>query len=476
MNDILFNRTKIIATVGPASNSREQLKALILAGADVFRLNFSHGDHEDKLNIIQKIRSLNEELNTNISILQDLQGPKIRLNEVEENTFISNGARYVIKTDGSKGDSKSASTTYTPLPRDVSKGDSILLDDGKIELVVDGVEGEEVITTVIHGGHVMSRKGMNLPSTTVSAPALTTKDIADLDFGLEHEVDWVALSFVRKAEDIIELRERINAAGKDIHIIAKIKKPEAIENIDEIIELTDAIMVARGDLGVEIEMEEVPMVQKMIIDKSNKAAKPVIVATQMLESMITNARPTRAETSDVANSVMDGADTVMLSAETAAGKFPVQAVRSMAKTIQLVEEQRQGIYFKYKTLDKSSELFFNDSLVQTAVRVSQETDAAAIVGMTQSGFTAWRLSAYRPKANMFIFTGNKRLLNVINLIWGVRGFHYESNESTDGTIADIEQILKDSGHIKSGDSFITMGSMPIQKRQRTNMLKINVVE
>ena len=235
-------------------------------------------------------------------------------------------------------------------------------------------------------------------------------------------------------------------------------------------------MVARGDLGVEIEMEEVPLVQKMIIDKCNKAAKPVIVATQMLESMITNARPTRAETSDVANSVMDGADTVMLSAETAAGKFPVQAVRSMAKTIQLVEEQRTKIYFKYKTLDKNSELFYNDSLVQTAVRVSQETEAEAIVGMTQSGFTAWRLSAYRPKAHMFIFTGNKKLLNVINLIWGVRGFYYDSDESTDGTIADIEEILKSSGHIVPGDAFITMGSMPIHKRQRTNMLKINVVE
>ena len=476
MSDILFNRTKIIATVGPASSSREQLKALILAGADVFRLNFSHGDHESKLKIIKHIRSLNEELSTHISILQDLQGPKIRLNEVEKNTFIANGAKYIIKVDDSLGNAVSASTTYTSLPNDVKKGDIILLDDGKIELVVDGVEGNDVITTVIHGGKILSRKGINLPSTSVSAPALTEKDIIDLEFGIENDVDWIALSFVREASDIDNLRKRIEKAGKQIHIVAKIEKPEAIKNIDAIIEATDAIMVARGDLGVEIEMEEVPLVQKMIIDKCNKAAKPVIVATQMLESMITNARPTRAETSDVANSVMDGADTVMLSAETAAGKFPVQAVRSMAKTIQLVEENRSKIYYKYKELDPESELFYNDSLVQTAVRMSQETKAEAIVGMTQSGFTAWKLSAHRPQAHMFIFTSNKKLLNVINLIWGVRGFFYNTNESTDGTIADIEQILKSHGHVKSGQAFIAMASMPLKKKQRTNMLKIHVVD
>ena len=375
MRDIVFNRTKIIATVGPASNTKPKLKALINAGADVFRLNFSHGDHEDKLQIINSIRELNEELGTHISILQDLQGPKIRLNQVEEGTIIQTGDRFDIKVDGSMGNAQSASTTYTPLPRDVNHGDVILIDDGKIECHVQSVEDNVVITKVVHGGAVSSRKGINLPSTKVSAPALTEKDIADLKFGLDHDVDWIALSFVRHANDIIDLRNRIKASGKEIHIIAKIEKPEALDNIDGIIEQTDAIMVARGDLGVEIEMEEVPLVQKMIVDKCNKAAKPVIIATQMLESMIVNPRPTRAETSDVANSVMDGADTVMLSAETAAGDYPIMAVQSMVKTIRFVEDQRTRIYFKYHTPNPQSALFYNDSLIQTAVRLSQETDA-----------------------------------------------------------------------------------------------------
>ena len=476
MKDIVFNRTKIIATVGPASNTKNKLKALIEAGADVFRLNFSHGDHQDKLQIIKYIRELNEELGTHITILQDLQGPKIRLNEVEANTILETGARFEIKIDGSIGNSRSASTTYTKLPNDVKKGDVILIDDGKIECHVELIVNETVVTKVIHGGPVSSRKGMNLPSTKVSSPALTEKDIIDLEFGLAHDVDWIALSFVRHPDDIDDLRKRIQASGKDIHIIAKIEKPEALENIDAIIEKTDAVMVARGDLGVEIEMEEVPLVQKMIVDKCNKAAKPVIVATQMLESMITNPRPTRAETSDIANSVMDGADTVMLSAETAAGNYPVLAVASMVKTIRFVEERRTRIYFKYSEPNPDSPLFYNDSLIQTAVRLSQETKAQAIVGMTQSGFTAWRLSAHRPKAYMFIFTGNHKLLSIINLIWGVRGIYYNSSESTDATIADIEKMLKDAGHLEKGDAFITMASMPIDMRQRTNMIKINVVD
>lgn len=476
MKNIVFNRTKIIATVGPASNTKKKLKELINAGADVFRLNFSHGDHQDKLQIIKYIRELNEELGTHISILQDLQGPKIRLNEVEANTIIEEGARFDIKVDGSIGNAKSASTSYTKLPNDVKAGDVILIDDGKIECHVESIANEIVTTRVVHGGVISSRKGMNLPNTNVSSPSLTDKDLIDLEFGLENDVDWIALSFVRSANDIVDLRKRIQAAGKEIHIIAKIEKPEALENIDAIIEETDAVMVARGDLGVEIEMEEVPLVQKMIVDKCNLAAKPVIVATQMLESMINNPRPTRAETSDVANSVMDGADTVMLSAETAAGKYPVLAIKSMVKTIRFVENRRTRIYFKYNVLDPKSPLFYNDSLIQTAVRLSQETDANAIVGMTQSGFTAWRLSAHRPKAYMFIFTGNNKLLSIINLIWGVRGFYYNSSESTDATIADIEKMLKDAGHLEKGDAFITMASMPIDQRQRTNMIKINVVD
>lgn len=476
MQQIIFNRTKVIATVGPACNSKEVLRELILAGTDIFRLNFSHGEHTVHQEVIKKVRELNAELETYVSLLQDLQGPKIRINEVKENTFLQDGATFKVTINEVLGNNKIASTSYKSLTRDIKQGNAILINDGKIELKVKSVEGDNVITEVIHGGPLSSRKGMNLPHTQVSAPSLTEKDIKDLQFGLNHDVDWIALSFVRSAKDVLELKERIAAAGKEVKVIAKIEKPEAVENINEIIEVSDGIMVARGDLGVEIEMEEVPMVQKKIIYHCNKMAKPVIVATQMMESMIENASPTRAETSDVANSVMDGADTVMLSAETAAGKFPVLAVKSMVRTIQFVEESQKKVYFKYSKLNPKSPLFLNDSLIQTAVHLSQDTKAKAIVGMTTSGFTAWRLSAHRPKASIFIFTGNRKLLTTLSLIWGVRGFYYDAAESTDATIADIESILKKAGHLRKKDVFITMASMPIHERARTNMLKINVVD
>ena len=476
MENIVFNRTKIIATVGPASNSKEILKELVLSGTDILRLNFSHGDYATHQRVIDTVRDLNVELGTYVSLLQVLQGPKIRVNEVEENTTLEDGQELRVTTNEIKGNYKIVSTSYKRLSEDVRVGDAILIDDGKIELKVKSIDGDEVVTEVIHGGPLLSRKGMNLPHTKVSSSSLTEKDIKDLDFGLKNNVNWIALSFVRSAADIVDLKKRIEAAGKEIKVIAKIEKPEALDHITEIIEESDAIMVARGDLGVEIAMEEVPMVQKRIIFQCNKMAKPVIVATQMMESMIENARPTRAETSDVANSVMDGADTVMLSAETAAGRFPVLAVKSMVKTIQSVETSQKKIYFKYSKLNPNSPLFLNDSLIQTAVHLSQDTNAKAIVGMTTSGFTAWRLSAHRPKANIFIFTGNRKLLTTLSLIWGVRGFYYDADESTDATIADIGEILASAGHLKKDDVFITMASMPIHERLRTNMLKINIVE
>lgn len=475
VEDITFNRTKIIATVGPASNNKETLRRLIVAGVDTFRLNFSHGNHEDHRNVIKLVRELNEELGTYVALLQDLQGPKIRVQEVEPGTMLTQGDRFNITVEEVVGNTERVSTSYKPLPRDVKRGDTILIDDGKIELKVTGSSDTEVFTMVVHGGQLKSRKGMNLPQTTVSSASLTKKDIDDLEFGLEHDLDWIALSFVRSADDVRDLKRRIAEKGNETKVIAKIEKPEALTVIREIIEESDAIMVARGDLGVEIPMEEVPMVQKRIINQCNKMATPVIVATQMLESMIDNARPTRAETSDVANSVMDGADTVMLSAETAAGKYPVLAVKSMVSTIKSVEENQRKIYFKYTKLNPHSELFLNDSLIQSAVHLTQDVKAKAIVGMTVSGFTAWRLSAHRPKANIFIFTANQRLLTTLSLIWGVRGFYYDSDESTDQTIADISRILTEAGHLKKGDVFINMASMPIHERQRTNMLKINVV-
>jgi pyruvate kinase len=476
MPEIIFNRTKIIATVGPASNSKAMLKELILSGTDIFRLNFSHGTHEDHQQVIDTVRELNRELGTYVSLLQDLQGPKIRLDEVDKDTILEDGQKLVISIHKTQGNSEKVSTSYQSLARDVQPGNSILINDGNIELKVDSIDGDEVSTKVVHGGPIASRKGINLPQTKVSSPSLTEKDELDLAFGLKNNFDWIALSFVRSADDMINLKKLIKASGKEVKVIAKIEKPEALEHITDIIEESDAIMVARGDLGVETDMEDVPMVQKRLIYQCNKMAKPVIVATQMMESMIENARPTRAETSDVANSVMDGADTVMLSAETAMGKHPVLAVKSMVRTIQSVETSQRKIYFKYTKLNPKSPLFLNDSLIQTAVHLSQDVDAKAIVGMTTSGFTAWRLSAHRPKANIFIFTGNRKLLTTLSLIWGVRGFYYDVDESTDATISDIGEVLKNAGHIKQGDVFITMASMPIHERQRTNMLKINLAE
>ena len=476
MNNILFNKTKVIATVGPACNTKNILKDLIIAGTDVFRLNFSHGTHDDHAKVIKLIRELNKELGTQISILQDLQGPKIRLNDVEPGCVIKDGEKLIITTKEVLGNASKASTTYQNLSNDVNEGELILIDDGKIELRVESIKGIEVHTKVIHGGDLKSKKGINLPSSNVSAPSLTPKDIEDLKFGIENDVDWIALSFVRDPLDIIDLKMRIEAAKKDIRVVAKIEKPEAVKKIDAIIDATDAIMVARGDLGVEIEMEDVPMIQKQIIKKCNTAAKPVIVATQMMESMIENARPTRAETNDVANSVIDGADTVMLSAETAAGKFPVLAVQSMNKIISSVESNYENIYYKYNEPNPESPDFYPTSLVQSSVRLSADTNAHVIAGMTWSGFTAWKLSANRPKANIFIFTGNKKLLTMINLIWGVRGYYFESNDTTDEAIAKVESILKKEGHLKKGDAYITMASMPIKQKYRTNMLKVSVAE
>ena len=473
---IAFNKSKIVATVGPASNSEEMLKKLAKAGADVFRLNFSHGDHAMHQATIDKINKINEEWGTHISILQDLQGPKIRLGMIKDGEVeIKAGQQFIVTTEEMEGNDKKASTTYQGLPSDVEKGDRILIDDGKIELEVLDTEGKEVKTKVIYGGPLKSKKGINLPFTKVSAPSLTDKDLDDLKFGLKNEVEWVALSFVRSAADVLDLKNRIRYAGKTCKVVAKIEKPEALKDIDAIIEATDAVMVARGDLGVEIAMEDVPLAQKMIVEKCNAACKPVIIATQMMESMIENPRPTRAETNDVANGILDGADAVMLSAESAAGNYPVESVESMSKVIASIEKHDK-IYHKYGHVSKDSETFMSDNLVQTACKLAEETGAKAIVGMTKSGYTAYRLASHRPKAGIFIFTGNQPLLETINLVWGVRGYYYDKYESTDKTFADIERMLKKDKHVQKGDTIILMASMPIKEKNRTNMLKVTVVD
>ncbi|MBL0741338.1 pyruvate kinase [Chryseolinea lacunae] len=475
LEKVSFNKTKIVATVGPASNSKEMLRSLIKEGVDVFRLNFSHGTHEDHLKVIKNVRELNAEMGSQISLLQDLQGPKIRVNEMEPGIVIEGGQTLIITTRELLGNREIVSTSYKTLPKDVKIGDMILVDDGKIELKVTEIRGDDVVTEVVYGGPLKSRKGINLPFTKVSAPSLTEKDMKDLEFGLANDVDWIALSFVRKAEDIHSMRAIMDKAKSQARIVAKIEKPEALSNIDEIIAATDGVMVARGDLGVEIWMEEVPMVQKMLVEKCNRAGKPVIVATQMMESMIENPRPTRAETNDVANAVMDGADALMLSAETASGRYPLEVIRSMVRTIASVEKNAD-IYYRFREVDKKSPTYIHDNFVLAACKLAKDVGAKAIVGMTQSGYTAYQSSAYRPNANVFVFTANKSLLNKINLVWGSQAYHYEKTNSTDETIADVEAVLKAEGHVKSGDIFIFLASMPIQERGRTNTLKINIVK
>lgn len=474
MEKISYNKTKIVATVGPASNSKEMLRALAKEGVDVFRLNFSHGSHADHQKVINLVREINEEMGTHIALLQDLQGPKIRVNEVKEGTILTPRETLIITTRELIGDHEIVSTSYEGLPRDVKVGDMVLIDDGKIELKVTEARDIDVVCEVVYGGLLKSRKGINLPYSRVTAPSLTEKDLKDLEFGLKNKLDWVALSFVRKAKDIDILRAILDEHKSTTKIIAKIEKPEALENIDAILAATDGVMVARGDLGVEIWLEEVPMVQKMLVEKCNKLGKPVIVATQMMESMIENPRPTRAETNDVANAVMDGADALMLSAETAAGKYPIEVIRSMVRTIVSVEKQA-SIYYRFREVDAHSPIFINDSLVLAACKLAKEVGAKAIVGMTSSGYSAYKSSSHRPNANIFVFTSNKAILNTMNLVWATRAYYYEKQTSTDETIADVQAILKRDGHVKTGDVFISLASMPIHERNRTNMMKVNVV-
>ncbi|GAA4507837.1 pyruvate kinase [Hymenobacter ginsengisoli] len=474
---VSFNKTKIVATVGPASNTYERLGMLIREGVDVFRLNFSHGAYEEHLSVINTVRRLNKDMRTNVGLLQDLQGPKIRLGEVEGGGVEIKRGDKIKLICGEKEISTATrlSTIYLGLARDVKPGDMILIDDGKIELKVLATDRDkEVDVEVIYGGLVKPRKGINLPDSEVSAPSMTEKDIEDLKFGLEHDVDWVALSFARKAEDIRFIKNLIAEAGKNTRVVAKIETPDGLRNIDEIIALTDAVMVARGDLGVEVKMEEVPMAQKMIIEKCNRAGKPVIVATQMMESMITAPRPTRAETSDVANAVIDGADAVMLSAETAVGQYPAEVIRSMVATILSVESRSPKLFYKWWPVDSAAPTFVEDSILSASCHLAKNTAARVITGMTGKGYTAFQLAKYRPKADIFIFTDNRPLLTVLSLVWGVRCFYYDRFNSTDSTIADIKNILTTTGHLNTGNVFITTGTMPISERGRANMVKVSV--
>ncbi|MDZ7899539.1 MAG: pyruvate kinase [Arcicella sp.] len=486
-------KSKIVATIGPASETKEMLIKFAEAGVNIFRLNFSHGTHENHLQRLKTIREISEEMGTNLSVLQDLQGPKIRTQLVENNGVeIKAGNKLTFVMDETlMGNSERVGTTYTSMYLDVNVGERILMDDGNLEvkvLEIDKIK-KEVITEVVYGGILKSKKGINLPGTKVSLPCLTEKDLKDLYFGLDNGVDWIALSFVRSAADIHDIKDRIKAYGKNnTKVIAKIETPFAIENLDEIIAATDAIMVARGDLGVEIDGARVPHLQKLMVEKCTAAGKPVIVATQMLESMITNPVPTRAETSDVANAILQGASATMLSGESASGAYPLKAVETMAHIQEVVEQQQNeikivkgdeaSIYFKNHSLGQSDSKFaLNDRMIAGACRLARDTEASAILCITNSGYTAFRLSAHRPKAGLYIFTSNKAVGTEMGLLWGAKVFYFDATgKDLEATVKGMTDILKAKGLLSVGDTYVTTLSIPSNKNLKTNTVQLGTVE
>ncbi|MFM2376643.1 MAG: hypothetical protein RLZZ165_1740 [Bacteroidota bacterium] len=444
---------------------------------DVARLNFSHGTHDEHAVVIAMIRKLSEELGTPVSILQDLQGPKIRVGKLDAPYPVKPGDRIFLSTSLDEQDGNVLPMQYETFAQDVKVGDLILADDGKVALtVISTNKRDKVELEVVYGEAIGSKKGVNLPYTSISMSALSEKDTRDLYFGIEQKVDWVALSFVRTAQEVRDLKSLIEEAGSDIKVMSKIEKPEALKNIDEIIAESDGIMVARGDLGVEIPLEQVPMWQKRIIRKCNQLGRPVVVATQMMESMIENRRLTRAEANDVANAVTDGADAVMLSGETAIGKYPIETIQSMEKIIEIVESSMDEIYFRNMVADKASPTFIHDCTIIHGCGLAQQTGATALVGMTASGYTAYQLAKCRPKSNIYIFTHNRRMIHMLNLVWGVRVFYYDNDEGTDKTIEETTEILKQHRLVKRDDILIHFASMPLRQRLRTNAIKIARVD
>ena len=470
-----IKKTKIVATLGPASSSKEVIKKMMNSGVNVFRINFSHASHEDALKRINIIRGLNEELGFHVAVLADLQGPKLRVGEIKENTVLNNGSIVTFTTkkleEGNKG---SIFMNYPLFAKDVNSGERILLDDGKLILeVVETNKSNTVLARVVQGGVLNSKKGVNLPNTKISLPALTDKDINDAVFAIKNGVDWIALSFVRHKKDVLDLKRLVKKYSDfDIPIISKIEKPEALKNIKEIVEISDGIMVARGDLGVEVPAEEVPLVQKQLVHSAKLARIPVIVATQMMESMITSLTPTRAEVNDVANSVMDGADAVMLSAETSVGKFPVEVIKTMRKIVVGVENSSL-INVPLKEPKNRNERFITKSVCYHASSMANEIKAKAVCSLTNSGYTAYQISAWRPKASILVFSSNLRVLPQLNLLWGVKGIHYTGNGSTDETIEDMNIIAKKKGYVQKGDLIINLVSMPVYEQGKVNTLRIS---
>ena len=474
----MIRKTKIIATIGPSTSSRAILKKLIQKGVNICRLNFSHVSHVQAKELISLIKSINQELNVHTAILADLQGPKIRIGLLANPKKIRRGEDFFITT--SKSSNKGVYVDYKRLAKDVKPKDIILLDDGKLRLKVISTDKKNLVKTeVIFGGILHSNKGINLPNTKISLPCLTKKDLKDLDFILNEKIEWLGLSFVREAEDVLRLKRIIKKKNKSIGVISKIEKPEAIKSIDKIIECSDAIMVARGDLGVEVPAYRVPAYQKMIVKKAIKKSKPVIIATQMLESMTENAVATRAEVNDVANAVIDGADAVMLSGETSVGKFPLKTVDTMRNIIRDIEKSDYNFHGDFEYSQKTAEYKqrnISEAICAHATQLSEQVIAKAIITMTYSGYNAIKTSSYRPSAFIYAFTNNYSILNKLSLVWGVQAYYYDRGATTDQTIQETKEILKKNKHIKKGDFVISLASMPAKERGMTNMIKLSIVK
>ena len=469
-----LNKTKIIATLGPSSSSKTMLSKLIVSGVDVFRVNFSHAEHKDVERIVSDIKALRIKHNKHVSILGDLQGPKIRLGNVVPETFLKKGDSILFSTKKIKnGNSDRVTINYTSFPKDVKKGETVLVDDGKIILQVEKTDRDaNVNLIVIQGGLLSSSKGVNLPSTKISLPALTPKDIKDAKFAAKLGFDWVALSFVRSKNDVLQLREILDKSSNElIPIISKIEKPQAINNMDQILKVSNGLMVARGDLGIEIPAEEVPLYQKILVKKANEARKPIIIATQMMESMIDSLTPSRAEVNDVANSVMDGADCIMLSGETSVGEYPCEVVKKVGTIIAGVEDS-QPVKNKFTLPKLKSKRLVTKTVCRHAALIANEIKASAVCTLTHSGYTGWQISSWRPNCLVLVFTSNKRILSQLNLLWGVKCIYYNKFQSTDKTVEDVNALAIKNRYVRKGDVVVNLASMPIKDKGQVNTLRI----
>lgn len=473
----ILKKTKIVATLGPATDNKETMLKMMQAGVNVFRINFSHADYDEVRNRVKMVRELNEEYGFTTALLGDLQGPKLRVGVIEEGAVVNPGDIVTFTNNECVGNASLAYMTYQQFPNDVNPGERILLDDGKLVMeIVETNRKDEVKAKVIQGGPFKSKKGVNLPNTKVSLPALTEKDIKDAKFAIEIEVDWFALSFVRNSQDLLDLQRLIKKhSDHKIPIIAKIEKPEAVDDIDRILPYTDGLMVARGDLGVEIPAEQVPMIQKELVRKAKIARKPVIIATQMMETMIESMTPTRAEVNDVANSVLDGADAVMLSGETSVGKYPVEVIKQMSRIIQRVENSDLVVKPEHKPVLRDDR-FITNSVCYNASVLAPTISAKVVTTMTNSGYTAFQISSHRPDAHILTFTANKRLVTMLNLLWGVQAVHYDRFVNTDETVTDINKIAVKMGYVKESDMVINLTSMPVSEKGMVNTLRVSYIK